>query len=179
MMTNLKPTKAEVLDVANVVLDGIDSLILSRETSIGDNPIQSITTLNSICKEAEAAVYQRQIFADLAERVLSPIEPIYAISISAVEASLKSNAAVIIVLTTSGRSAKILSKFRPRCPIVAVTRLAQTARQLHLYRGLDPIQYISLITANKYRNEEIYIYLFQKCRMSATMPIWKIEFNLV
>lgn len=143
MITYTRPTKPEASDIANAILDGADCFLLSKETAIGEHPVEAITTLSAICKEAEAAVYQKQVFADLSEKQFTPIEPIYAVAISAVEASLKCNAAVIIVLTTTGRSAKILTKYRPRCPIIAITRFGYVARQLHLYRAIVPIHYIS------------------------------------
>lgn len=72
---------------------------------------------------------------------MSPIDIAHTIAISAVEASAKSLAAAIITITTSGRSAHLVSKYRPRCPIIAVTRNAQTARQAHLYRAILPLYY--------------------------------------
>lgn len=74
-------------------------------------------------------------------QVVPPIDIAHTIAISAVEASAKSLAAAIITITTSGRSAYLTSKYRPRCPIIAVTRNAQTARQAHLYRAILPLYY--------------------------------------
>lgn len=76
-------------------------------------------------------------------QVQAPIDPAHSVAIAAVEASTKCLASAIVVITTSGRSAHLLSKYRPRCPVIAVTRLPQTARQAHLYRGVLPIVYES------------------------------------
>ncbi|KPJ19317.1 Pyruvate kinase, partial [Papilio machaon] len=74
-------------------------------------------------------------------QVKGPIEPAHSLAIAAVEASSKCMASAIVVITTSGRSAHLLSKYRPRCPVIAVTRHPQTARQAHLYRGVLPLVY--------------------------------------
>jgi len=91
-----------------------------------------------ICVEAEAALWHKQLFNDLVD---SAVDTTHTIAIAGVEAAHKCNAAAFIVITTSGRSAHLVSKYRPRCPIIAVTRFAQVARQCHLYRGILPIQY--------------------------------------
>ncbi|KAL0101546.1 hypothetical protein PUN28_018991 [Cardiocondyla obscurior] len=95
----------------------------------------------NICKEAEAAIWQTQIFHDLTSKALPPIDATHAVAIASVEASVKCLASAIIVITTSGRSAHLIAKYRPRCPIIAVTRFHQVARQAHLYRGILPLYY--------------------------------------
>lgn len=80
----------------------------------------------------------QSVFIELSMKTPSPCDTNTAVALAAVEASLKSRAAAIIVLTTTGRSAHLISKYRPRCPIIAITRSAKTARQAYLYRGLLP-----------------------------------------
>lgn len=142
MVDHQRPTDAELADVANVILDGADGVLLSRETSMGKYPVQTIETLVEICKEAEAAVYQREVLNSLMSDFVSPIEIIHGLAQSSVDISMKTNAAVIVVTTTTGRTAKLISKFRPRCPIVAVTRLGAVARRLQVFRGVEALQYI-------------------------------------
>ncbi|KAK1345435.1 hypothetical protein QTO34_007892 [Cnephaeus nilssonii] len=93
----------------------------------------------SIAREAEAAIYHLQLFEEL--RRLAPItsDPTEAAAVGAVEASFKCCSGAIIVLTKSGRSAHQVARYRPRAPIIAVTRNHQTARQAHLYRGIFPV----------------------------------------
>ncbi|MBZ3883414.1 Pyruvate kinase PKM, partial [Sciurus carolinensis] len=92
-----------------------------------------------IAREAEAAIYHLQLFEEL--RRLAPItsDPTEAAAVGAVEASFKCCSGAIIVLTKSGRSAHQVARYRPRAPIIAVTRNHQTARQAHLYRGIFPV----------------------------------------
>ncbi|KAK1785079.1 hypothetical protein P4O66_018509, partial [Electrophorus voltai] len=106
-------------------LGGADSLVLRAQ----------------IAREAEAAMFHRQLFEGLRRASRLSYDPSEAVAIGAVESSFKCCASAIIVLTKSGRSAHLISRYRPRAPIIAVTRNGQTARQAHLYRGIFPVFY--------------------------------------
>lgn len=97
--------------------------------------------MHKIAREAESAVYHKQLFEELRILTPRPTDITHTAALAAVEASVNCLASGIITATTTGRSAMLMAAYRPRCPILAVTREPQTARQLHLYRGVFPIQF--------------------------------------
>jgi len=145
MVKKPRPTRAEASDVANAVLDGADCVMLSGETAKGDYPVVCVKTMAKIAKEAEACIWNERTFEDMmrteAKDVAAVTDNTTTTAISAVMASYKCKASAIVVLTTSGATAHIVSKYKPHCPILTVTRFAQVARQAQILRGCIPLFY--------------------------------------
>ncbi|KAK2712078.1 pyruvate kinase-like [Artemia franciscana] len=142
MVKKPRPTRAEASDVANAILDGADCVMLSGETAKGNYPTECVETMASILKEAEAVVRYRQMFSDLIGLLKYPTDHVNTVAIAAVNAAYACKASAIIVLTSTGISAQIIAKFRPVCPVVAVTRSFQAGRQCLLWRGIVPFHYL-------------------------------------
>merc|ERR1712033_126025 len=145
MVKKPRPTRAEASDVANAILDGADCVMLSGETAKGDFPVVCVKTMAKISKEAESCVWNERMFEDMmrAEGKEKPegFDNTSTTAISAVLASYKCKASAIVVLTTSGTTSHIVSKYKPQCPILSVTRFDQVARQMQIYRGCVPLFY--------------------------------------
>ncbi|KAL0317306.1 UNVERIFIED_CONTAM: Pyruvate kinase, cytosolic [Sesamum angustifolium] len=152
MTDNLRPTRAEATDVANIVLDGSDAILLGAETLRGLYPVEAISIVGRICAEAEKVYNQDLYFRKAVKCVGQPMSHIESIASSAVRAAIKVKASVIICFTSSGRTARLIAKYRPTMPVLSVVipRLktdqlrwtftgAFEARQSLIVRGLFPM----------------------------------------
>lgn len=133
MIENPRPTRAEITDVANAVLDGSDALMLSAESASGKYPFKCIQTMHEIIVEVEKdGDYYYNM--SLESEFFSVAE---AIGAAASLTALKLNASAIVCLTTSGRTASIISSFRPKARIIAVTHILPTLNRLELVWGIQ------------------------------------------
>jgi len=140
MIKNPRPTRAEITDVGNAVVDGADCVMLSGETASGAYPTESVAIMHKICREAAACVFHRRWYDEI-KNSSELADVTEATAIAAVGASFKMNAAAIVVLSTTGRTAWLLSKCRPRSPIILVTRNAHVSRIGHLHQNIFPLEY--------------------------------------
>nr|XP_014088556.1 pyruvate kinase-like [Bactrocera oleae] len=137
-----RPTRSEVADLGNTVIDGVDGVMIASESAIGKYPLETVTCMANICAEAEAVIWHRQLHKELMINNPAAIDAVHAVALAAVDSAQKSMAALIITLTTSGKSAYLISMYRPHCPIVALTRCTKTARQCNLRRGVYPVLFL-------------------------------------
>ena len=139
MQTNDLPTRAEVTDVANAVIDGTDAVMLSGETAIGRHPVQCVRMMDRIAREAEELVKGISP-GDLVESESRRARPITeAVTRGAIAAAESIGADLIVVATVTGRTALALSRMRGRVPILAFTDREEVARRMCLYWGVTPV----------------------------------------
>ena len=132
MVENLRPTRAEVSDVANAVIDHTDAVMLSGETAYGKYPVEAVEMMNKIIKRAEDSPYDDVIDSKL----LSKLEEILAIPESVKNLVLNTKAKAIVVATNSGYSARMISRLRPETRIIALVNNELVKRQLNLSWGV-------------------------------------------
>jgi pyruvate kinase len=138
MVDSPRPTRAEATDVANAVLDGTDAVMLSEESAVGRYPVEAVKWLDRITSTTETAFHPRST----RERVRAaqhdhPVSFDQSVAAAAVALAESVDARAIVTPTHSGRTARLVAGLRPACPVVALSRLAQTRRQLALVRGVQ------------------------------------------
>ena len=133
MASNPRPTRAEVSDVANAILDGTDAVMLSNETAVGDYPVEAVQTMATIARRIERDYPLKAIESNLPSTIPN------AISAAVSNIARQLDAGAIIPLTKSGSTARNVSKFRPPTPILATTTERSVARRLQLIWGVTPL----------------------------------------
>ena len=145
MIRNPRPTRAEVGDVANAILDGTDAVMLSGESAKGKYPLETVKTMTAIADRTDRFKKYKDLLFD------GDITITEAVSKGAVEAGNLLGAKAILVWTKSGRAARMVRKYGPVVPIVALTDNEQTARQLSLTRGVT-----SFVDKNLDKTDEFF-----------------------
>ncbi|KGA97856.1 pyruvate kinase [Alkalihalobacillus alcalophilus ATCC 27647 = CGMCC 1.3604] len=138
MQRNPRPTRAEASDVANAIFDGTDAIMLSGETAAGDYPVEAVQTMNKIAARAEQGLNYKAMLNKItkAEDTMTTTS---AIGQSVVHTAFNLNTSYILSATESGYTAQIVSKYRPKADIIAVTSNKNAFRQLSLVWGVIPV----------------------------------------
>ena len=138
MVRNPRPTRAEASDVANAIFDGSDSIMLSGETASGAYPVESVKVMARIAKRTESSInYMNKVNINYCQ---SGTNVTNAISHATCSTAEDLNAACIVTVTKSGSTARMVSKFRPNCPILACTINERAWRQTNLVWGCVPVK---------------------------------------
>lgn len=145
MVDSPRPTRAEVSDVANAIFDGTDAVMLSNETAVGEYPVEAVATMARIAIRAEQ------------EHQARPMDDVFnksrtipnAISQAVGQIAAQLDASAIMTLTRSGATARNVSKFRPKAPILAVTPLVDVSRQLQVVWGVNPLLVVDLSSSGQ------------------------------
>ncbi|HLR62982.1 MAG TPA: pyruvate kinase [Lentibacillus sp.] len=137
MQRNPRPTRAEASDVANAIFDGTDAIMLSGETAAGDYPVESVQTMSNIALKAESGLNHKFILDNRSKSVDMTMTD--AISQSVTHTAMNLTVSAIITPTESGHTARMISKYRPEAPIIAVTFNEHVNRQLSLIWGVHAV----------------------------------------
>lgn len=139
MERNPRPTRAEVSDVANAIFDGSSAIMLSGETASGSRPIEAVKTMVGLALEAEESLRE---FGNLQQIKPNPSNEVTeAVAQASITMAKHLNAAAILALTETGFSSRLISKYRPDCPILAITSSSVVAHRLALSWGIYSILY--------------------------------------
>ncbi len=135
MIASPRPTRAEVTDVANAIMDGTDAVMLSAETAVGAYPVEAVAMMAAVAERTERELPYRQWNEDRVRR--DARDPAYTIAYSACAAARDLHLAALVVPTLSGRSARLISAHRPHVPILALSPGRETVRRCGLMWGVQ------------------------------------------
>lgn len=138
MVTSARPTRAEVTDVANAIFDGTDAVMLSAETSVGNYPVKAVRMMSKIAYEAESKLPYESLLVERGTWLEPQTDEL--ISYNACHTASRLGAAAIVAFTQSGSTARRVSKYRPRMPILAITSSELVYRRLLLCWGVQGVQ---------------------------------------
>ncbi len=144
MITSIRPTRAEVTDIAFAVMSGADAVMLSEETAIGEHPIQAVEYLGKVSYEAEKSFVFEEYKLRLRDADRLTVSD--AVAYAACAAAVKVNAAAIIACTSTGASARLLAKYRPQQALYGVSNSDETLNRLTLHWGVVPMKTPSTAT---------------------------------
>lgn len=150
MVTNPRPTRAEASDVANAIYDGTDVIMLSGETAKGNFPVEAVATMVKIANKVESSIdYVKEVYN---KKYVEYLDVTNAISHATCTTANDLNAAAVVAISKSGFTVNKVSKYRPSCPIVALTDDEKVQRQLNLIWGCYP----KLVNLNDLTNGDLF-----------------------
>lgn len=153
MMRNPRPTRAEASDVANAIFDGTDAIMLSGESANGKYPVEAAKTMGKIARTAEEKIDYLTALNKRKESALTNIAN--AISLATCTTAIELNVSAIITATQTGNTARMVSKYRPECPVIAVTPNEKVARRLALNWGVFAINSRHFESTDEMINESV------------------------
>ena len=156
MISKPRPTRAEISDVANAIYDGTSAIMLSGETSIGKYPLESVRTMAKIAKSTESVIHYKKRFRDL-EMMETTLNVTNAISHATCTTAHDLDASAIITVTKTGSTARMISKYRPECPIIGCTTNEKAYRQMTMSWGVLPVLF-----EEKQSSDELFEHAVEK-----------------
>lgn len=138
MIRNPRPTRAEVSDISTAIFEGTSAIMLSGETAMGKYPVESVQTMANVAERIEASIHYWKNYKRFVPENL-PLNVTDSISYATCSTAMNLNAKAIVTVTSSGKTAKMISRFHPNCPIIAVTPNPKVQRQLQLSFGVIPV----------------------------------------
>ena len=145
MINNPRPTRAETTDVANAIYDGTTAIMLSGETAAGKYPVEAVKTMAKIAERTEQDIDYK---SRMKRRELAKKDITTAISHATCDTAVDLEAKAIITVTISGFTARMVSRYKPDCPIIACSTSAQVCRQMNLCWGVQPVGILKEDTAD-------------------------------
>lgn len=164
MINNPRPTRAESSDVANAIYDGTSAIMLSGETAAGKYPVEAVRTMATIAERIEADIDYKKRFRNRQDETTPSITD--AISHATVTSAHDLCAAAIVPVSKSGRTARMISKYRPAVPIIACTCSESTYRQLNLSWGVLPLMVAEQVNTDKLLEDALEVALRKSGQLS-------------
>jgi pyruvate kinase len=156
MIENPTPTRAEVTDIANAIFDGTDAVMLSNETAVGKFPVESVSVMRRVIKNTEKSTIFKRFLKSKKDKIEgNSISE--AIALSANKIAENVNAKVIITATESGRTALLVSKYKPDVPVIAITPREETLKYLTLKWGVIPVKVKAFKTVDEILEKAVKI----------------------
>ncbi len=137
MITKPRPTRSEASDIANAVMDGSDSIMLSGETATGEYPVNAVSMVAKITSEAEKMIDSRSLFESIVRDAPPPSDTAESAAASAASSALKLKIDLIILLSETGRIGRLVAKYKPTQPILVCSTAQPVVKQANLTRGVS------------------------------------------